>query len=106
MGDSEQSSAMMERALDLGNAGQLHQYGRQLVSQGKTADAMAVFQRNAEQNPEAWFIGVGLARGHSALADFGQAAEHMRTALEKAPEDQKAYIQGLVDRLESGEDIN
>ena len=67
---------------------------------------MAIFERNARQNPDAWFIGVGLARGHSAMGEFDKAVANMQQALEKAPEGQKAYIQGLVDRLASQDDIN
>jgi len=105
-GDSAQSAEIMVKALDIGNAGQLHQYGRQLITQDQKEEALAVFQRNAEQNSDAWFVGVGLARGYSALGEYDKAAESMKIALEKAPENQKAYIQGLVDRLESQEDIN
>ena len=67
---------------------------------------MSVFQRNAKQNPDAWFIGFGLARGYSAMGQFDKAAENMKASLEVAPEGQKAYVQGMIDRLEKSEDIN
>ncbi len=102
----EESEALMTRALELANAGQLHNYGRQLIGQDKKEEALAIFQRNLEENPSTWFVEVGLARGYSALGRFPEAAEAMRTGLAKAPEDQKAYIQGLVDRLARSEDIN
>ena len=41
-----------------------------------------------------------------ALGQFDQAVAAMKIALEKAPEAQKAYVQGLVERLEKKEDIN
>ncbi len=105
-GDAEQANETIARALEVGNAGQLHQYGRTLLGQGRTEDAMEVFERNAEQNPDAWFIGFGLARGYSAMGEFDQAVKSMRASLDAAPEGQKAYVQGMIDRLEKGQDIN
>ncbi len=105
-GDTDQSTEIMARALEIGNAGQLHQYGRNLLGQGDSEEAMEIFQRNAQQNPEAWFIGFGLARGYSALGEFSKAAENMKASLDSAPDGQKAYVQGMIDKLEKNEDIN
>lgn len=106
LGREEEAAEVMAAALPIGNAGQLHNYGRTLLGTGKTEDALEVFQLNAKQNPDAWFIGVGLARGHSALGQFDAAAKGMKMAMEKAPENQQAYLQGLLDQLESKTDIN
>lgn len=105
-GDQEEAAATMARALEIATALQLHQHGRQLISQGRQQEAMRIFERNAEQHPDAWFIGVGLARGQAALGRFDEATASMRTALDKAPDDQKAYLYTLLDRLERGQDIN
>lgn len=106
LGRADEADEVLAAALPLGNAGQLHNYGRQLLAQGQTEKALEVFKRNGEQNPDAWFIGVGLARGHSALGQFTEAAAGMRMAIGKAPETQQAYLQGLLDQLEAGTDIN
>jgi len=106
LGDEEGSKAAMDLALGKANAGQLHNYGRQLIGQDQKQEALAVFKRNAEQNPEAWFIGVGLARGYSAVGDFANAAKGMEDAIGKAPAGQEAYLGGLLTRLKNGEDIN
>lgn len=106
LGRDEEADEVMASALPMGNAGQLHNYGRQLIAAGEPERALEIFQRNAEQNPGAWFIGVGLARGYSALGRFDEAAAGMKDAMEKAPENQQQYLQGLLDQLESGEDIN
>lgn len=105
LGRNDESTETMSAALDMANPGQLHQYGRQLLGQEKKDEAMAIFERNAHENPETWFIGVGLARGHAAFGRFDKAAEAMKEALTQAPDNQKTYIQGLVTRLESGENI-
>ena len=106
LGRSDEAAEILAAALPMGNAGQLHNYGRALIGQGKTAEALEVFELNATQNPEAWFIGVGLARGYSAAGRFDDAAAGMKGAIAKAPENQHAYLQGLLTQLESGTDIN
>ena len=105
-GKTAEAQEIMEQALEIGNAGQLHQYGRTLIGEDRIDEALEVFQRNAKQNPDAWFVGFGLARGYSAKGDYDQAVIHMKSSLEKAPEGQKAYVQGMIDRLENNEDIN
>lgn len=105
-GDEAQSAEILKKALEMGNSGELHNYARTLLGEGKKEEALAVFQRNVEQNNNAWFVELGLARGLSALGRYPEAAEQMKIAVGKAPDNQKAYVQGLVDRLEKGEDIN
>jgi thioredoxin-like negative regulator of GroEL len=105
-GETGQAAELMQEALAMGNAGQLHQYARSLVSQERKEEALEVFQRNVHQNSDSWFVELGLARGYSALGDFDKAAENMKIALERAPDARKAYVQSLVERLEQEQDIN
>lgn len=106
LGRGDEADEVMAGALEMGNAGQLHNYARQLLGQGKKEEALTVFERNVEQNSDAWFVELGLARGLSALGRYEEAAEQMRIAHGRAPEPQKAYVQGLVEALEAGNDIN
>ena len=94
------------QALDIANAGQLHNHARQLIAQEKNQEALEIFRKNLEQNSDTWFVELGMARGYSALADFDKAVENMEIALDKAPDAQKAYVQSLVDRLKNKENIN
>ena len=105
-GETEQAQEIMAKAMPIGNAGQLHNYARGLIGRERKEEALEIFKRNVEQNSDAWFVELGLARGHSALGQFEQAVDAMKIAVEKAPEAQKAYVQGLVERLEKKEDIN
>jgi len=106
LGDAEEADEVLVRALEIGNAGQLHQYGRTLLGEGRTEEAMEVFQRNATQHPDAWFVGFGLARGYSAMGQFDEAVASMQESLAAAPEGQKAYVQSMLQRLQNNEDIN
>ena len=105
-GDEEQAREVIARALAMGSAGEIHNYARQLLGQGKKEEALAAFQKNVEKHPETWFVEFGLARGYSALGDFDKAVKNMQISLAKAPEPRKQYIQGLIDQLEKGIDIN
>ena len=105
-GKSAEADATMKQAVAKASALQLHGYGRQLLAEKKTAEAIKVFQTNAQKNPNDWFVYVGLARAQSAQGSFKEAAKSMRQALAKAPEKQKKYLQGLLDKLDAGKDIN
>lgn len=94
-----EASEVMDEAVEIASPLQLHNYGRQLLAQGRVEEAVAIFKTNAERHSDTWFVEVGLARGLAAQGDFAKAAEHMRTARDNAPENQKEYVQGLVDQL-------
>jgi tetratricopeptide (TPR) repeat protein len=86
---------------------QLHLYGRQLMAQKKDAEAMEVFQLNAKVHPNVWPVHVGLARGNSALGHYKEALAEAKLALPQAPDEgNKKSIQGMIQKLEQGKDIN
>jgi len=85
----------------------LHQYARQLLSQGKKEDAMAVWQLNAKRHPNEWPVNVGLARGNSALGHYDEALQYATLALPQAPDEMNrtALAEGIK-KLEAGKDMN
>lgn len=86
---------------------QIHGLARTLLAQGRTDDAVWLFDKNAELYPGQWPVEVGLMRARSAQGDSAQALVHARNALEQAPDDQnRQSLEGLIPRLEAGEDIN
>ena len=104
-----EADAVMATALDLPGALpiQIHQYGRQLLTQGKTKEALAVFQKNAKRFGDAWPVHVGLARGFSAVGDYKTALKHAEIALTQAPDDiNKKSLEAAVIRLKEGKDMN
>ncbi len=105
-GDAAQADEVMAKAMAMGNAGQIHNYARQLLGQDRKQEALAIFQKNVEKHPETWFVELGLARGYSAVGEFAKAVESMKISLTKAPDAQKQYVQGLVDQLANKVDIN
>jgi DUF2911 family protein len=105
-GKAAEADAIQQKALALAGPLQLHNYGRQLLAEKKTAEAEKIFRRNAQKNPTVWFVYMGLARAQSAAGRFPEASKNAKEALSRAPEAQKKYLQGLIDKLEAGKDIN
>lgn len=106
-GQGDEAKALLDKALTKGNAGQLFGYGVRLIAQGKNEEALAIFQKNVELNPDGWFVEFGVARGLSALSRFEEAAAQAKISLGKAPNPgAKGFMEAQVKRLEAGEDIN
>lgn len=86
---------------------QFHQYGRQLLDQKKSAEALKIFQMNAERNGDVWPVHVGLARGYAAIGDNAKALEHARIAVTQAPDPQnKANLEAMIQNLANGKALN
>jgi tetratricopeptide (TPR) repeat protein len=103
------AAAAMAAALDSPTASvfEIHQYGRELLAQGKPKDALAVFERNAKRFGDTWPVHVGLARGYSATGDYKAALKHAERALTQAPDDlNRRSIADAVTRLKQGQDMN
>jgi len=102
----DEADATLKRALDLATPLQLHLYARGLQGEKRSDEAFAIFRDNAKKHPDMWFTHTGLARIYSSQGKFDDAAKEMKVALEGAPDNQKTYVDGLVKRLESRQDIN
>jgi len=102
----DEADATLKRALDLASPLQLHLYARGLQGEKRNDEAFAIFRDNAKKHPEMWFTHTGLARIYSSQGKFDDAAKEMKVALQSAPDNQKTYVDGLVKRLESRQDIN
>ena len=109
MSRTEESAAVMAKALDLPGTTvfEIHQYGRQLLAQGKPKEALAVFEKNAKRFGDTWPVHVGLARGYSATGDYKTALKHAELALPQAPDDiNRKSLTDAVARLKQGQDMN
>ena len=102
----DEAAATEKKALDLANALQVHMYARGLQGEKRSDEAYVIFRENAKKHPDEWFVHSGLARMYCAQAKFDDAAKEMKLALAGAPENQKNYVEGLVKKLETKQDIN
>ena len=108
-GKTADAAATRDKAMNDPSASQfdLHQYGRQLLAQGKKAEALKVFELNAKRHPNAWPVNVGLARGYSAVGRYKDALKYAKLALAQAPDEanKKILAEGIT-KLEAGKDMN
>jgi len=102
----DDAAAAEKKALALANPLQMHLYARGLQAQKRSDEAYAIFHENAKKHPDLWFVHTGLARVYSSQGKFDDATKEMKVALASAPDNQKTYLDGLVKKLESKQDIN
>ena len=106
-GKSAEAEAVIKEALPLGNMIDLHQYGRQLITEKKPKEALDVFKINAQKNPNVFTTDVGLARGYSANGDYKNALKYAKLALPLAPDKaNKDAVAKMVDMLGQRKDVN
>lgn len=107
LGKKEKADSTMKAAYALGSMTELHQYGRMLINQKKNKEALEVFQLNAKKNPKQFTTYAGLTRGYSANGDYKTALINAKSALALAPDDiNKKSVQGMIDKLQKGQDVN
>jgi len=102
----DEAAVAQKKALDLANPLQVHLYARQLQGEKRSDEAFVIFRENARKHPDQWFVHSGLARIYCSQGKFDDAAKEMKLALASAPDNQKVYVDGLVKKLESKQDIN
>ena len=106
-GKQTEADALMKEALPLATMQQLHQYGRDLLSQKKTTEALAIFKMNYDKNPNEFTTQVGLMRGLSATGDYKKALDMAKKALTHTPDNNnKSNLEGMIKKLEAGKDVN
>ncbi|MFI5179775.1 MAG: DUF2911 domain-containing protein [Thermoanaerobaculia bacterium] len=108
-GKDAEAAKTLEKALASPTATPIaiHLLGRQLQADGKTNEAMKVFQTNARRFPGQWPVNVGLMRGYAAMGDSKKAIEYGKLALAQAPDPgNKKNLENLLKQLEEGKPIN
>lgn len=103
MGKDKEAKDIMNTAMDNATALELHSYGRQLLSEKKLPEALAVFQKNYDKNKGAWPTNAGLMRVYSAMGDYKKALTYAKVAVQQAPDEQtKKIMEAAVKTLEEG----
>jgi hypothetical protein len=108
MGRNPEAKKVMETAIHLPGTTpvEIHQYGRQLITAKKNAEALEIFKYNAERNGDTWPVHVGLARGYAATGDNAKALEHAKKALTQAPDDlNRQGLETMVKTLSEGKPL-
>ena len=107
LGRSNDAATVMKNALPYANMFEVHQYGRTLLTQKKTKEALEVFKSNYQKNPNQFTTLMGLVRGHSANGDYKTALDFANKALPLAPDtNNKNNLTAMIDKLKAGKDVN
>lgn len=102
-----EADAQMKEALPLGTMQELHNYGRQLITEKKPKEALEVFKLNAQKNPGQFTTDMGLVRGYSANGDYKNALKYAKLAQPLAPNKlNKDAVDKMIQDLSAGKDIN
>ncbi len=108
LGQNKQSMDLKSQALELNSTkpNDYYSYGTEFIRLGKVQQAMEIYQRLSKRWPEHWLTAHGLARAYSAMGDFEKAIGFENDALGKAPQANKGFIEGAIEKLKSGENFN
>jgi hypothetical protein len=107
LGRQKQADSAMKAALPMGSMLDLHFYGKKLLGQKRSKEALEVFKMNAQKNPKQFTTYAGLTRGYSAVGDYKTALANAKLALPLAPNPQnKEIVEEMIKKLEKGQDVN
>ncbi len=107
-GKAEEARATMAKAMasPTATAIDIHMYGRSLQTQGRNAEALAVFEMNAKKHPGVWPVDVGLARAYAGAGRTKEALAAARKALAQAPDDvNRENLKKMIAALEAGKPL-
>nr|WP_321236166.1 DUF2911 domain-containing protein [uncultured Psychroserpens sp.] len=98
-GDLAGAEKIMEEAIPTGSPNQLNNYGYQLLAMNKTKKAIEVFTLNVERNQEhpfIWGFMDSLGEAHLKDGNKAMALKYYKLARTKAPQNQHAYLDGVI----------
>jgi tetratricopeptide (TPR) repeat protein len=105
MGKTDDANMARTKALAMATPLQKHVYGVQLLGEKKRDQAFSIFQQNAKDHPDMWFVHMGMARVYSSQGNFDGAVKEMKLAQAGAPEGNQPAITMFLKRLEAKNDI-
>ncbi len=99
-GKQTEADALKKEALTLADENQLNTYGYNLLGKDKTNEAIEVFHMNAKRYPASWNVYDSLAEALEKSGDKKGAITNYKTALAKAPDNQKKRLETTIKKLE------
>jgi len=105
-GLTTEATQLKAESLDVATSLELHQYGRQLLAQGKVDDSFVIFEKNYTKFNGAWPTNVGMMRVYSAKKEYKKALQYAEKALKQAPDDlNRNALADAVKKLKAGQGI-
>jgi tetratricopeptide (TPR) repeat protein len=106
MGKPDEAKKYSALALSKANAAQSYGYARQLQRSKKQDQAFEIYRGMVKKFPDNFYTYAGQARLAVGAGNYDEALSDMKRCQTAAPENAKAQIQTLINRLEKKENIN
>lgn len=107
LGRGTDAAAVMQKALPFGNMNEIHQYARQLMGMKLNKMAFDIFKANFDKYPNQFTTLMGMRRGYAGINYLKNAMKYATLALPLSPNQQnKTVVEGLIQKLKGGKDIN
>jgi hypothetical protein len=107
LGRKPEADSIMKKAFPMATLLQLNSYGRTLLRQKKTKEALEVYKMNFEKYPDDIYTRLGMIRGYAALGNTKEALKYADKAMALATDtNTRAYIEKIIADVKSGKDIN
>ena len=95
-GNAAGAAALRDRSMAAATEADVNAVGYQLLGQGKTDEAIALFRKNVRDYPKSWNVYDSLGEALARQGDKKEALTLYQKALELAPEAQKGRIRGII----------
>ena len=106
MGQKEEAAKALNEALDKASAQQLYVYARGLQRAGNAARAFELYPLVVKRDPNHWLAHLAQARIASKAGDYPAASKEMQLAIAGSPDVNKPFLEPLLAKLNSKQDIN
>jgi len=106
MGQKEEAAKTLNAALEKANAQQLYIYARGLQRSGNATRAFELYPLVIKRDPNHWLSHLAQARIDSKAGDYTAASKQMQLAIAGSPDANKPFLEPLLAKLNSKQDIN
>ncbi|MBD2702436.1 DUF2911 domain-containing protein [Spirosoma sp. BT702] len=107
MNRAQEAKKVMEEALPMASMLDMHGYARTLLRSNEIQEAVKIYKTNYAKYPTEFVTLAGMGRAHSALGEYKKAAEFLRMALPKSPDNyNRNALEVMLKKLDAGQDAN
>ncbi len=99
MGLKAEEAENHKLALSVASEAELNQYGYQLLNEGETKEALRIFKLNIQRFPDSWNVYDSFAEALEKQGENEEALKYLKSALSKAPENQRERLNSLIIQL-------
>lgn len=100
LGKKDEADKLIETSIQTATEAEINAYGYQLMlQQNNLEEAIRIFKLNVKKFPDAWNVYDSLGEALKNNGDLAGAKKNYEIAYEKAPQNQKARIEGILKGL-------